>query len=270
MSTRERIRFYLIDCNTIAGKVIDITLIVLNLLICSLFVIESYYPQQATLFNAIDSIVVSLFIIEFVLRFYAAEKRSVFLMSPYTIIDALAILPTLFRWFVPGYSASFLILLRLFRLLRIFRFMRFLSDETFFFGKITLGMLNVVRLIITFIIIFFISAGLFYYIEAPTNSQVTSYGDAFYYTVVTLTTVGFGDIIPITAAGRFVTTLMILSGIIFIPWQAGRIVQQWWRSSEKKKKAVCTSCGLRFHDSDATHCKHCGNVIYQEVDGSVS
>lgn len=267
MSLREKIRFYLIDCTTVTGKVIDVTLIVLNLLICLLFVLESYYPSQITLFNALDSVIVSIFIVEFILRIFAAEDRFKHATDPYTIIDFLAILPTIMRWLPTSYSASFLVLFRLVRLLRIFRFLRFLGDEKFFFGRVTIPMLQVLRLITTFIIMFFISAGLFYSLEAKANPDVTSYGDALYYSVVTLTTVGFGDIIPVTSAGRFVTTVMILSGIIFIPWQAGRIVRNWWRVG-KKLRSTCEQCGLRYHDLDASHCKHCGHVIYQEVDGN--
>ena len=268
LSVRELIRFYLIDCETVTGKLIDVFLIGLNLLICSLFVLESYFPGQAPLFNSIDSIVVSLFIFEFILRLYASRSRLKHLFKPSTILDAVTILPTLFRWFSPTYSTSFFILLRLFRLLRIFRFMRYLADERFFFGKISPELLQVLRLLTTFIILFFISAGLFYSLESGANPKVGSYGDALYYTVITLTTVGFGDIVPVTSSGRMVTTIMVLSGIIFIPWQAGQIVRNWWKIG-RKRRSKCSQCGLLYHDEDASHCKHCGGVVYQETDGNL-
>jgi voltage-gated potassium channel len=114
--------------------------------------------------------------------------------------------------------------------------------------------------------IFFISSGLFFYVESELNPAVKNFGDAFYFTVVALTTVGFGDIIPLSDAGKWVTVLMILSGIVLIPWQISLIVKEWVRMATKKK-VICPKCGLRYHDEDASHCKSCGQVIFQLYDG---
>ena len=119
-------------------------------------------------------------------------------------------------------------------------------------------------MVFTIFIIFFISAGLFFHVENGINSVVNNFGDAFYYVVVTITTVGFGDIIPISDGGRIVTVLMIISGIILIPWQASQVIKEW--SQTKKKKSTCKNCGLMYHDEDASHCKSCGHIIYQEYD----
>lgn len=157
-------------------------------------------------------------------------------------------------------------LIRSFRVFRIFRFLRFTTTRDFFFGSISIHFLNVLRLILTILIIFFVSSGLFYQAEYPTNPQVSNFGDAFYFTVAALTTVGFGDIVPLTQEGRWVTILMILSGIVLIPWQASRIVKEWVQIATKQD-TICEQCGLRFHDRDASHCKSCGHVIYQEYEG---
>lgn len=263
---KEKIRVYLIDCDTKAGKIIDLTIILLNLLVCSLFVFETYIPQKASLFNLIDSIIVSFFLVEFLLRLYASESKLAYFKQPYTIIDLLAISPTLLRWIFPGSTAAFLATLRVIRLLRIFRFLRFMETADFFFGTVKEHVLRVMQLITTSAIILFLSAGLIYSVETKINEDINTFGDSFYYTVVTVTTVGFGDITPDTEAGKLITVIMILSGIVFIPWQAGQIVISWVRIN-KKRQATCKHCGLRFHDRDATHCKHCGNIIYQEVDG---
>ena len=98
------------------------------------------------------------------------------------------------------------------------------------------------------------------------NDSICTFCDSFYYTIITVTTVGFGDIIPITEGGRFITLLMILSGIVFIPWQASQIIKEWVRFTDKKN-VVCPQCGLQYHDRDATYCKACGHVIYQKYDG---
>lgn len=264
-SLRDTIRFYLIDCKTPLGKGIDIGLLLLNLLLCLLFVLDGYFPEQASLFRLIDSVVVVILIAEFLLRLFAAEKRTKYLVQWYTIIDIIAILPTVIGWFVPAGRMAFLTTLRVLRLFRVFRFLRFLENEEFFFGSVADYVLRIIRLLTSVGILLFVTAGLIYTVEAQTNPFINTFGDAFYFTVVTLTTVGFGDITPKTPLGKGVTTFMILSGIVLIPWQAGQLIRVAVLM-QGKNAVVCTHCGLKYHDKDASHCKHCGHIIYQEID----
>lgn len=272
-SFRETLQFYLIDCKTALGKVIDILIILLNLFICLILVIETYPVSETTrqLLWDLEVIIVLFFIIEYVARLYAAQDRLRQLVDVYSIIDLIAILPTLSVIFLPLFGITldigFIRFIRAFRTLRIFRFLRFTADGDFFFGSITPQLLKVTRLLLTILMIFFISSGLFYFVESDLNPNVKNFGDAFYFTVVALTTVGFGDIIPLSDAGKWVTVLMILSGIVLIPWQISRIAKEWVRMGTKKE-IICPKCGLRYHDEDASHCKSCGYIIFQEYDGS--
>lgn len=272
-SFRETLQFYLIDCKTALGKVIDILIILLNLFICLILVIETYPVSETTrqLLWDLEVIIVLFFIIEYVARLYAAQDRLRQLVDVYSIIDLIAILPTLSVIFLPLFGITldigFIRFIRAFRTLRIFRFLRFTADGDFFFGSITPQLLKVTRLLLTILMIFFISSGLFYFVESDLNPNVKNFGDAFYFTVVALTTVGFGDIIPLSDAGKWVTVLMILSGIVLIPWQISRIAKEWVRMGTKKE-IICSKCGLCYHDEDASHCKSCGHIIFQEYDGS--
>jgi voltage-gated potassium channel len=270
---RETLQFYLIDCHTPLGKLIDIAIIVLNLAICVLFIIETYPIPESTraLLWQIEVVIVAFFIIEYMARLYAAKNRLKQIFSIYSLIDLVAILPTLWILIMPVFGTTltidFMYTLRGLRVFRIFRFLRFTADTEFFFGSMTQHLLNVTRFFMTILMLFFISSGLFYHLEYTMNPAVNNFGDAFYYTVVALTTVGFGDIIPQSEGGRWVTVLTILTGIILIPWQAARIVKEGFIIANKKD-IVCRHCGLRFHDLDASHCKYCGNVIFQEYDGN--
>lgn len=252
------------------GKIIDVFIIFLNLLVCIVFVAETYSISQGArdVLIKVEQISVLFFIIEYILRLYGSRERIKYLYNIYSIIDLLAILPTIFVFLLPASAMQigFFRIIRIFRVFRIFRFLRFTADPHFFFGNITQSLLRVFRLVLTIGIIFFISAGLFWYIENGINPNVSTFGDAFYFTVVSLTTVGFGDITPISEGGKWVTILMILSGIILIPWQAGQIIKEWINISSKKS-ITCKNCGLKFHDADASHCKSCGNIIYQEFEG---
>lgn len=263
-SLRETIQFYLIDCKTPIGKSIDIFIILLNLSVCALFVIDTYPVSQATmkLLWHIEVVTVVLFIIEYTARLYGSRNRFKYVFNIYAMIDLNAILPTVALLLLPALPQyiGIIKLFRIFRIFRIFRFLRFTADPYFFFGNISLSLLKVVRLVMTILIIFFIAAGFFWYVESPYNTKINTFGDAFYFTVVTLTTVGFGDIIPVSEAGRWVTLLMILSGIILIPLQAGQIVKEWVRYTDKEK-LDCPQCGFQYHDKDSLFCKSCGHAL---------
>lgn len=269
---RETIQFYLLDTQTALGKAIDIVIIFLNLVICALYVAQTYplSPELSTLLWRVEEVIVVVFVVEYAARLYGARQRLRHVVNPYNVIDLVAILPTLSEMILPLFGLSFNIAfirtLRVVRVFRIFRFLRFVADGDFFFGKINLSILRITRLGLIILMIFFVSSGLFFHVESPVNSRINTYGDAFYYTVVTLTTVGFGDITPVSSAGRWVTVLMILSGIVLIPWQASQVVKEWIHLSQKRE-VVCSNCGLKYHDADASHCKSCGHVIFQEYDG---
>ncbi len=270
---RSAIQFYLIDCTTLPGKLIDILIIVLNLFVCVILVVETYpvsTPVRAFVWQA-EVFIVGLFIVEYAARLYGAPDRLRQMRDVYSIIDLVTILPTVALLALPaiGFQGDLgaLGVVRGLRIFRVLRFFRFTADPDFFFGRITHQLLRVLRLVLTIGIIFFISSILFYEVEHPVNPAVATFTDAFYFTVVALTTVGFGDITPLSEGGKWVTILMILSGIILIPWQVSRIVKEWIHLA-RKKDIICSHCGLRYHDEDASHCKSCGHVIFQEYEGS--
>jgi voltage-gated potassium channel len=267
---RGTVRFYLLDHETSLGKAIDIGLLVLNLVFVGVLVAETYPLRPGTegLLLSTEVAIAMVFLAEYALRVYGAESRVAEATNPYTVADLLAVLPTIVVFVVPGVGlalAAELGFLRALRVVRVLRFYRFTRDAEFFFGTVSDNTLRALKLLLTVLVVFFVSAGLFYSAEHAVNPDVNTFGDAFYYTVVTLSTVGFGDILPTTAAGRWVTVASILGAIILIPWQGSRIVREWARRD--RVDLTCSNCGLAAHDRDASHCKACGEVIYQEYDG---
>lgn len=265
---RELVEFYLLDHRTRLGKAIDIGLLGLNLVFIGVLVVETYpigERMQALLWS-IEVAIAAVFAVEYVLRLYGAQNRLAEFLNGYTLVDLLSILPTLAVALLPGVAAVSLTVgfLRVLRVIRVLRFYRFTEDEEFFFGTVAVGTLRAMKLLLTVFTIFFVSAGLFYTVEHGVNPEIGNFGDAFYFTVVALTTVGFGDITPMTEAGRLVTVSSILAGIVLIPWQASRIIREW--TNQGKVDVTCPQCGLSYHDPDASHCKSCGHVIYQEFD----
>jgi voltage-gated potassium channel len=264
---REVVEFYMIDFKTPLGKAIDITLIFLNLLLVAIFVIDTYRISDSLrdLLWKTEIMIVGIFIVEYFLRLYGAPKRLSYVKDVYSIIDLVAIMPTLIIMALPPsffiYDIRFIQIIRVLAVLRIFRFLRFIAENHLFFGMISHGMVSVARLIVSIIIIFFVDSGFFYFVESPFNPDVKNFGDAFYFTVVAISTVGFGDIVPVSEAGRFVTVAMIISGIIYIPFQAARIFRTWLTTGREKRVLICPDCGLDRHDVDAKFCKNCGKIL---------
>lgn len=266
-SFRETVQFYLIDFQTPLGKAIDILIIAFNLIAVSIFVLHTYdlSASQSQALWRLEIAVVALFILEYLLRLYGAPQRWSHFKDAYSIIDLAAILPTLVLMAIPAsffvYDIRIVQILRVLTVFRIFRFLRFFSRGHMLFGTISLEMINVARLVLSILIIFFVYSGIFYFLESPLNPKVHNFGDAFYFTVVAVSTVGFGDIVPVTEEGRLVTVAMIISGIILIPFQAARIFRTWMRADREKKTIICPGCGLERHDHDARHCKICGETL---------
>jgi voltage-gated potassium channel len=266
MSLKERIRFLLDDMSSIEGKFTSAFLISMNFIFVILYIFETYQlPDFAAYVIWVAEIVITvIFTLEYFARLYSSEKGLIRkLTEPLMIIDLIAILPVYLVLIGPGtaLSAGFL---KVFRVFRVFRFLRIAESRKFIWGKVSDTDLEIIKFITIIFSVFFVTSGFFYEVEVTENPGVETLRDSLYYMVVTLTTVGFGDITPVTSAGRWVTIFSIMAAIIVIPWQASKIVKTW--SHKDKKEVKCSNCGLKYHDPDASHCKACGEVIEQEHD----
>jgi len=265
---RAQMRFYLRDSETAVGRTLDVLLFALNLGFIGIYVAQTYSLSAGVrdvLWSAELAIAV-VFAVEYALRLAVAEDAFAAARDPYTVVDLLAIIPTFAVVVLPASAVASIGFLRAIRVVRVLRFYRFTRDAEFPFGTVSDNALRAGKLLITVLVILFVAAGLFYSAEHAANPAVATFGDAFYYTVVTLSTVGFGDVLPVTPLGRWITIAAILTAIILVPQQASKIVKEWTR--REKIDVTCPSCGLSAHDPDASHCKACGHVIYQETDGT--
>ncbi|MEL6461447.1 MAG: ion transporter [Cyanobacteria bacterium J06621_15] len=254
--SRENTAFYFKDLQTPLGKIINLSIVILVMLSSGIFVAETYHlPKHIHLIlDVIDVLILYVFAVEYLLRLWSAENRIHYILSIYSIIDLVAILP----FFMGAINLGYIRLLRWFRILRLIRFV----DRKFLFGHITTedGAIFT-QILFTLFTIIFVYSGLIYQVEHPVNPEVfTTFVDAMYFAIVTMTTVGFGDVTPASEMGRLLTVLMILTGIALIPWQIGDLIKRIIKTTNEVG-TVCSGCGLDLHDEDAKFCKSCGTKL---------
>ncbi len=250
---REKIAGYFEEVNTNIGVGINLAILALTIFSLIIFVIETYpiSTTTRTILNQIDHFILILFTIEYSLRLWAARSRLKFVFDFFSIIDLISIIPL----FLGGIDVRFFRIFRWFRLLKLIR----LTNSDLFTVKFKVK--NQVIFIRIYLVLFsslFIYSGLIYQVEHPRHPEIfRNFFDALYYSIVTMTTVGFGDITAFSQAGRMLTVLMILTGIILIPWQVGDLIKQLLKTPSSSSK-TCLDCPLSVHDEDAIYCKVCG------------
>jgi voltage-gated potassium channel len=255
---RSRIYFYLNDSETRTGRIVVLFLLIINLFACIHYIIGTSYERIAPpyWFWLTEVIIVILFLGEYILRIWSTEKRLKYIFSGYGIIDFLSIMPAIF---LPG-----LTFLRSFKVLRILRFMRLVNPKVFLFRNLNSYQLQVCRTFMTVLTILFIASGFIFYAEHNSKIgyvSIRTFSDSFAFCVTTLSTVGYGDLHPITHLGRAFTIIMIICGVLFVPWHIGKLIRLIVKSESGKIKIRCNKCGLDGHDPDAKYCKACGYEI---------
>lgn len=253
---KSKVHFWFEDIETPMGRATDIFVVTLVFIVSTIFVVKTYYIPDPVrqMLNRVENIIIAVFVLEYILRLWSAPSKVKHFFRIYSIIDLVAIIPIFFD--VDAYQ-----ILRVFRALRFLRLVRFLEGGHFFFRRLNLTQVVVIRIIYIILSIIFVSAGMIFYVEnGLPDSNINTFFDAVYYSIVTLTTVGFGDITPVSGYGRLITILIILSGITFIPWQVRNLIHHMVAPSVKIA-LPCRSCGLSNHDTDAIYCKKCGAAL---------
>ena len=218
--------------------------------------------RYGEIFKATEWIITILFSLEYITRIYAVDKSWKYIFSFYGIIDLISVLPTFISLIIPGTHS--LIVIRALRLLRIFRILkvtRYMNAGKILVSALKASRVKISVFLFTIITVIIIIGTLMYLIEGEAGG-FTSIPKSIYWAVVTLTTVGYGDITPQTAFGQFVSGLVMILGYSIIAVPTGIVTAELAGSIKRSSNnQVCPQCLKEGHDPDAAYCKYCGTRL---------
>lgn len=263
---RSRLQEVIFESNTSAGKIFDIGLlifIIASICVVMLDSVAALHDRYWRIFFVLEWFFTIVFTIEYILRIIAVRRPLLYMVSFLGLVDLLAIIPMYLSLFLAG-AQSLLVLraLRLLRIFRIFKLTHFLSEMSFLGAalrssakKISIFMLVVIAVVVIL--------GSVMYLAEPAENGFTSIPESIYWAIVTITTVGYGDIAPATPTGKFIASVIMLIGYGIIAVPTGIITTEIALMSRTKPKGheACPACGREGHDLDAVFCKFCGEKL---------
>jgi len=268
-STKQLVHEVIFGYESRAGKWFDVVLICLILASVTAVLLDSVaslHQQYGAFLLQLELLFTGLFTVEYALRIYSAKIKREYLFSFYGLIDLFSILPTYIALIFP--SAQYLIVIRIMRVLRIFRILklfRYMGEANLLYSallqarrKIFVFLFSVFNLIVIFGATMFI-------IEGPEHG-FDSIPKSIYWAIVTITTVGYGDIAPQTALGQMIAGLAMICGYAIIAVPTGIIGAELMNEYQRTQKGtrtdrICSNCEATGHDMDARFCKYCGKLV---------
>jgi len=265
-SLKERLYIIIFKADTPLGKAFDIALlaaIVLSVGVVLLESVEKYSVNYLKLFIYIEWAFTIFFTLEYILRILISPQKRKYVLSFFGIIDLLSILPAYLSLIFTGVHS--LMILRSFRLLRVFRVFklaRFVGEESQLSKALKASRPKIIVFLVTVGIIVVITGTIMYLVEGAENG-FTSIPRGIYWAIVTLTTVGYGDIAPSTVLGQTLASIIMIMGYGIIAVPTGIVTAEIARSSQHQtlSNKLCDNCDQASHELDAKFCKNCGKEL---------
>ncbi len=259
---RKKTHEIIFEADTFLGKLFDVSLLILILFSVAAVMIESVeqysfkYKQELTI---IEWVITAIFSLEYLLRIFSVNKPFKYIFSFYGLIDLVSLLPTYLGLFMFSGSISSIKTIRTIRLLRVFRILkliRYVKEANTLKQALIASRQRIVVFLLAVLAVATIMGTIIYIIEDPKDG-FTSIPRSIYWAIVTLTTVGYGDIAPQTVLGQFFASIIMILGYAIIAVPTGMISVEL-ALSEKMNTQSCPSCSKEGHENNAKHCKHCG------------
>lgn len=261
---KKRLYEIIFEADTRAGKAFDVTVIALILISILLVMVDSIatiHEKYTVVLYTAEWVITGIFLIEYILRIYVLDKPFRYIFSFFGIIDLLAILPNFIGLIFAG-SQSLMVIraVRLIRIFRIFKLSRYTSAGRTLAIALYRSREKIFMFIIVILTLVVIFGTIMYLIEGEANG-FTSIPLSIYWAIVTLTTVGYGDISPVTGMGQFIASIVMIMGYAIIAVPTGIITSEMMRMPAGNNTQVCSKCLFDRHDDDAMYCKHCGTPL---------
>ncbi len=255
---RERLHEIIFEADTPAGKAFDVALLIailLSVISVSLESVETIDAEYHGLLFTAEWVFTGLFTVEYVLRLICTRRPTRYATSFFGVIDLLAVLPTWVSLFVPG--AQHLMVIRALRLLRVFRVLklgRYLTEATVLRRAVWASRAKVIVFITTILIVVVIMGSAMFVVESE-DAGFNSIPQSMYWAIVTMTTVGYGDVAPETPLGKFLAAIVMILGYSFIIVPTGIITAELTKGHARPVSTqACRECSRVGHDVDAVCC----------------
>lgn len=271
MTTKKDWRFELheviYESNTPAGKAFDVALLIAiftSIMVVMLDSVQHIHAQYGGLFKTVEWVFTALFTLEYILRLICIRQPIKYVFSLLGVIDLIALIPSYLSIFFFG-AQSLLVFraLRLLRVFRIFKLGQFLTEINFLKVAIRGSIRKISIFLLTVFMLAVILGSIMYLVEERENG-FSNIPESIYWAIVTITTVGYGDISPVTPLGKVVASLVMLIGYAIIAVPTGIITHDLAIASRQKKELLesCPNCSKEGHDLDADFCKYCGSSLH--------
>lgn len=267
---RDRLATIIFEADTRAGKAYDVGLLVViaaSVLVAMLDSVQSIQDVYGTALFAVEWCLTILFSLDYLVRLYCVKHPTRYALSFFGVVDLLSVIPTYLSLVVPG--GKYLATLRFLRILRTFRVLKLSTYQAEL--QLLLQALIISRRRITVFLFFVLTmvvvlGSLMYTIEYRLEgaSGFTSIPRSIYWAIVTLTTVGYGDVSPQTGLGQAVASLVMILGYSLIVVPTGIVVSSMPRQTARQGNRQCPACPCQDHAADAVFCKHCGHALKTE------
>lgn len=263
---KDRLYEIIFEADTTAGRIFDITLLICIVLSVITVMLESVVGIQAEagkILYALEWGFTIIFTAEYIARLIVVKYKRNYILSFFGIVDLLSILPSYLAIFFYGAQSLMIIrVLRFLRIFRIFKMVKFVGESNILMQALKASRYKITVFMITIITSVVIAGTLMYLIEGGENG-FTSIPRSIYWAIVTMTTVGYGDIAPQTNLGQSLAAIIMILGygIIAVPTGIVSAEMIHQKTREKLSTQCCPVCFKEGHDADAIHCKFCGNTL---------
>ncbi|MBX3174254.1 MAG: ion transporter [Gemmatimonadaceae bacterium] len=263
-SAREYWRRVIFDHDTRAGNLFDVILIIAIVGSVAVVILDSMSGLSARAHQVLmlfEWVFTLLFTIEYAMRLWCAADRLRYARSFYGVVDLAATLPTYISLLFP--EGRFLALVRILRVLRVFRILKlteYVSEANTILAALSASRAKITVFMFTVVTSVSVVGSLMYLIEGPEHG-FTNIPVAMYWAIVTLTTVGYGDIAPATPLGQMLASFLMILGYAIIAVPTGIVTMEMQKASLVPRGVSCGKCGRERHDADAKFCKECGEAL---------